>query len=394
MANMTSIEILGHLVGFDTTSRNSNLELIDWVEDYLNSFGVSCERIFNAEKTKANLWASIGLTDSQGYVLSGHTDVVPVDNQDWATDPFILTQSDGKLYGRGSCDMKGFIACCLAAVPQMLEANLVEPIHLAFSFDEEVGCKGIPLLLNKIANRPLVPKICFVGEPTDMNVVLGHKAKRSFEVTVKGFSCHSSLAPLGVNAVEYAARLISHIHGIGQRLRNNGRHDPLYDVAWTTAHTGTITGGTVLNIVPDKCVFRFEFRALPEDDVDGLVAEVKTWARDVLEREMRAVSPDAGISFEWISNFPGLSTNEDNQSVLIAKRLAKRNSHGKVAYGTEAGLFVDIAGIDTVVIGPGSIEQAHKPDEYVKISELDKCDEFLNQLVKYASSSKEVRHVT
>lgn len=382
--SLTSVDILARLVSFDTTSRNSNLPLVAWVEAYLAEHGVASLRIPDETGTKANLFATLGPSDVPGYVLSGHTDVVPVDGQDWSSDPFVLTERDGRYYGRGACDMKGFLAVCLAAVPAMTRADLKRPIHLAFSYDEEVGCLGVRSMIRHLAESPAPPLACFVGEPTEMLPVIGHKAKRSLKVTVTGRACHSSLAPHGVNAVEYAARLVVKIREVGRRLAA-GPTDALYDVPVSTAHVGSIHGGTVLNIVPDRCEFAFEFRALPEADVDALVAEVEAFARAELEPEMRAVAEEAGIAIELTSGFPGLATAEDADVTRLAKRLAGRNDHGKVAYGTEAGLF-QAAGIPTVVIGPASIGEAHKPDEFIAATEIAACERFVAKVIDAASA--------
>jgi len=379
-----TIEILAALVGFDTTSRNSNLPLIAWIENYLDGFGVRCLRIPDATGSKANLWATIGAADAAGYILSGHTDVVPTDGQAWSTDPFRLRKRDGRLYGRGTCDMKGFDACCLAAVPDMLACSLARPIHLAFSYDEEVGCVGVRDLIASIERANVRPSACVVGEPTGMKVVIGHKGKRSFQVVVRGRTCHSSRAPWGVNAVEYAARLITKIRAINDRLAREGARDPLYDVPHTTAHTGVIHGGTALNIVPDTCTFEFEFRSIAADNIDDLADEVMTYGRECLEPEMTAVAPEAGITFELRSGSPGLES-PGIEVVELVKRLADQAGHEKVAFGTEAGLFA-AAGIPSVVIGPGSIDQAHKADEFIAIGELEKCGAFLDRLVEHCQA--------
>ncbi|MEA2930822.1 MAG: acetylornithine deacetylase [Hyphomicrobiales bacterium] len=376
----SSKDILSALVSFDTVSRNSNLDLIAWVEGYLDRLGVKHERIYDETGQKSNLWATLGPADVPGYILSGHTDVVPVDDQDWTDSPFKLTERDGKLYGRGSCDMKGYVACCLAAVPDMLKANLKKPLHLSLSYDEEVGCWGVRGVIAKLPERPARPIACFVGEPTDMDVVIGHKAKRSFKVVVHGRTCHSSLAPLGVNAVEYAARVIAKIRDISDRLAKSGARDDLYDIPFTTGHTGYLHGGTALNIVPDLATFEFEFRTIAADRSSDLVKEVIGYARNVLEPEMKAVAPEAGFDFQDRSEFAGLDTAENAEITLLAKQLSGRNSHSKVAYGTEGGLFSQ-AGIPTVVCGPGNIDQAHKADEFIKITELEKCGAFLDRLI-------------
>jgi acetylornithine deacetylase len=382
MAERKSVEILEALVGFDTTSRNSNLALIAWVENYLDRYGIAHERVFDETGAKANLWSTIGPAAVPGYILSGHTDVVPVDGQSWSADPFRLTARDGRLYGRGSADMKGFLACCLAAVPDMIAHPMARPIHLAFSYDEEVGCVGVRGLIARLEHAPVTPVGCFVGEPTEMNVIIGHKAKRSLRVTVRGQTCHSALAPKGVNAVEYAARLIVKIREIADRLAHDGARDPLYDVPFTTGHTGTVHGGTALNIVPDLCTFEFEFRSIAADSLDALVAEVMAYAQNVIEPDMKSIAPHAGFVFDVKSGFPGLETTPDANLVDLTKRLSGHRDHGKVAFGTEAGLF-DEAGIPSVVIGPGSIEQAHKADEFIALAELAKCDKFIDGLVAH-----------
>ncbi len=379
-----SKDVLAALVGFDTVSWNSNLDLIAWVEGYLDKLGVKHERVYDESGKKSNLWATIGPADVPGYILSGHTDVVPVDDQTWTNDPFRLTERDGRLYGRGSTDMKGFVACCLAAVPDMLAGNLKKPLHLAFSYDEEVGCLGVRGMIAKLPERPAMPLACFVGEPTEMDVVIGHKAKRSFKVAVHGRTCHSSLAPRGVNAVEYAARVVAKIRDVSDRLAKGGARDDLYDVPFSTGHTGYLHGGTALNIVPDQATFEFEFRVIAADKSATLANEVMDYAKTVLEPEMKAVAPEAGIVFEERSEFAGLDTAENAEVTLLAKQLSGRNSHSKVAYGTEGGLFAE-AGVPTVVIGPGSIDQAHKADEFIAISELEKCGAFLGRLIAHCA---------
>ena len=379
-----TIACLDALVSFDTTSRDSNLALIEWVEDYLAAFGVESQRINDDSGLKANLWATIGPAIDGGIILSGHTDVVPVDGQDWDTDPFILTPQDDKLFGRGTCDMKGFLAAVLAKVPELTKAELTRPVHIAMSYDEEVGCLGVRSLISKVVSETPRPSACIVGEPTGMEVVVAHKTKRSLRVTVNGKAAHSSLAPLAVNAVEYAARLVVFIREIGERLKREGPLDPDFDVAHTTAHTGIIHGGTQLNIVPELCSFDFEFRALPAVDVDALVDEVKAYASDVLEPEMRTVAPETSIAFEALSGFPGLETPPDADLIGLVKSLAGKNHHTKVAYGTEAGLFSQ-AEIPTAICGPGHIAQAHKPNEFVAVEQLAACDAFLERLAAACS---------
>jgi acetylornithine deacetylase len=386
MASRRTIEILAQLVAFDTTSRNSNLDLIAWVERFLAGLGFVSERIYDETGHKANLWATIGPGDVPGFILSGHTDVVPVDGQGWTSDPFRLREEGGRLYGRGTCDMKGFLACCLSAAERIQAGSLTRPLHLAFSYDEEVGCVGARGIVERLRGWPARPEACFVGEPTGMGVVIGYKSKRSVRGHVRGFACHSSLAPQGVNAVEYGARLAVEVSRIGARLAAESLQDALYDIPFSTAHVGVLQGGTALNIVPDSCDLLFEFRTVAGVDPDALVAEVQLYARDVLEPAMKAVSPDAGIDLEVYAGFPGLDTAPDAAVVTLAKSLAGRNDHAKVAYGTEAGLFQQIAGVPTVVIGPGAIDQAHKADEWIAVEQLSKCEAFIDRLIERCSA--------
>lgn len=383
-ARSATIDHLRDLIGFDTVSRNANLALIDHVEGYLAALGFRLTRIADPHAPKANLVASIGPTDRAGYVLSGHTDVVPVDNQEWTSDPFTLRSADGRHYGRGTADMKGFLACCLALAPDMAEATLARPLHFAFSYDEEVGCLGVRSLIEELKTWPVRPAGCFIGEPTSMTVVTSHKAKRSLRGIVTGTAAHSSLAPEAVNAVDYAALFLVRLREIGQRLATEGPFDEAFDVPFTTAHVGLIHGGEQLNIVPEHCRFDFEFRALPSVDVDGLVEEVRAYATETLLPEMRAKQAAADFTFEWISSFPGLDTDPGDPIVVLAKRLAGRNDHGKVAYGTEGGLFSVDGGIPTVVCGPGAIAQAHKADEYVEDRQLAACEGFIEGLIAHA----------
>lgn len=384
MPTPSSRDILTQLVAFDTTSRNSNLALIDHVRAFLSAYGIDSRLIMDATGQKANLWATIGPGDQSGVILSGHTDTVPVDDQNWTSDPFALDARDGRLYGRGSCDMKGFLACALAAVPQLVKRDLTRPVHLAFSYDEEVGCVGVIGLLEMLQQENIRPAMCIVGEPTLMEVVIGHKAKRSMRVTVRGHSCHSSLAPQGVNAVDYAARMIVKIQDIGNRLASLGGADADYDIPFSTAHTGTVHGGTALNIVPDSCTFQCEFRVLPSQDADALVQELRDYASRELEPMMQRIAPDAGIDIDLYAQFPGLDTAPDTEIVTLAKRLTGKNGHSKVAFGTEGGRFAQMINVPTIICGPGSIGHAHKPDEYVEMSQLDACDDFLTKIADWA----------
>ncbi len=373
--------ILAKLVGFDTVSDKSNLALIDHVEAYLASHGVGAQRIMDPTGQKAALWVTIGPADKPGVVLSGHTDVVPVTGQSWSHDPFTLVERDGKLYGRGAVDMKGFVATCLAMVPEMVRAKLAAPIHLAISYDEEVGCVGVRPLLDEINKLKVKPLACFVGEPSLMQVAIGHKGKHALRALVRGEAVHSSLAPQGVNAVEYAADLIAEIRRRARQIAAGGARDTLYDVPFTTLLSSVVQGGTALNIVPDACELQFEARGLgvheSKEVTDGIVA----WVRAELEPVMRQDHPDCGVDFEEIVDYPALDLAVSHPLVTFAKTLAGRNSHIKVSYGTEAGLFVAMADIPAIVIGPGAIAQAHKPDEFIEIAELERCAEMIERLI-------------
>ena len=381
MPALTSRDILADLVAFDTTTRNSNLDLIAYIEAYLSGFGVRSRRIFNDLGDKASLWATIGPEGDGGLILNGHTDCVPVDGQQWTSPPFTLTERDGCLYGRGSCDMKGFVACVLAAVPRMLAEPLARPIHLAFSHDEEIGCVGVHGMLAEIASGGPRAEACIVGEPTSMQTVIGHKGGRAYRCHIEGLSMHSSLAPLGVNAIEYAAALIGFIRSEADMLAGKAR-DEDFDLSHSTISVGMIEGGTAINIVPDRCSFVFEFRNLIEIDQEGIFRDIHDYATGTLLPRMRAVHPEAEIRFEPIYAYPAHAIPADHPFVTRIKALLGRNGHSKVAYGAEAGLFLSKLGLPTVLCGPGSIVQAHKPDEYVEIAQIDACDAFLERVIE------------
>jgi acetylornithine deacetylase len=373
--------ILAELVGFDTVSDKSNLALIDYVEAYLATHDVSAQRIMDPTGQKAALWVTIGPADKPGIVLSGHTDVVPVTGQSWSHDPFALVERDGRLYGRGAVDMKGFVATCLALVPEMTRAKLTAPIHLAISYDEEVGCIGVRPLLSEVNKLQVKPLACFVGEPSLMQVAIGHKGKHALRAIIRGEAVHSSLAPQGVNAVEYAADLIAEIRRRARQIAAGGARDTLYDVPFTTLLSSVVQGGTALNIVPDRCELQFEARGLGVQESKQVTDGIVAWVRAELEPAMRQGHPDCGVDFEEIVDYPALDLADSHPLVTFAKTLAGRNSHVKVSYGTEAGLFVAMADIPSVVIGPGAIAQAHKPDEYIEISELERCAEMIERLI-------------
>lgn len=379
---LTSRNLLEHLVAFDTTSRESNLALIDFCWRYLSGLGVTCELMHNAERSKANLYARLGPAGSGGVMLSGHSDVVPVDGQTWTVPPFALTERDGKLYGRGTADMKGFLACMLAAVPHFLAQPLRQPLHLAISYDEEVGCLGVRSLVEALAQRSDRPAICLIGEPTELRPVLGHKGKLAMRCEVQGAACHSAYAPQGVNAIEYAAKLIQRLTVIGERLAAPERQDARFDPPFTTVQTGVIHGGRALNIVPDACSFDFEVRTLPQEDAQQVAEELVAYAQQTLEPQMRAVQPASAIRFSPLSAYPGLDTAAHSAAAQLIARLSGSDSFGTVAFGTEGGLFA-AAGIPCVVCGPGSMEQGHKPDEFITLAQLDACDSLLCRLATW-----------
>lgn len=386
MALPDSTALLAELVSFDTTSRESNLALVDHVGRYLAGLGVASELVRSPDGRKANLWATIGPADRPGVVLSGHTDVVPVDGQDWSSDPFRLDARAGRLHGRGASDMKGFLASALAAVPRMQDAHLRRPVHLALSYDEEIGCIGVRGLIDALRDRPVRPALCVVGEPTGMQVIVGHKGGRSYRCAVRGAEAHSSLAPRAVNAIEHAAELIAFIARLGREMAETGPRDEAYDIVHSTISTGLIQGGTAINIVPGDCAFTFEYRTLPEDDADRIFARIEGFARDQVEPRMRAVDPQAGIGFEPVYEYPPLAIDPAHPGVALVKAAVGRNDDAKIAFGTEGGLFQRDLGIPTLVCGPGSIVQAHKPDEYVEAEQMVRCDAFLARLVERAES--------
>ncbi|QHF44133.1 acetylornithine deacetylase [Pseudomonas sp. S35] len=376
----SSRKLLRTLVGFDTTSRESNLQLIEFVRDYLAEFGVASELVFNAERSKANLFASVGPVQVPGIVLSGHTDVVPVDGQLWTVPPFALTERDGKLFGRGTADMKGYIACVLTLVPALVEAPLRMPVHIALSYDEEVGCLGVRSLLTLLEDRPVEPLLCIIGEPTELKPVLGHKGKLAMRCDVQGEACHSAYAPYGVNAIEQAAELIGELGRIGQRLRQT--QDARFDPPFSTVQTGVISGGKALNIVPADCRFDFEVRALPAQDPGAVADELKAYAEQHVLPRMRAVSAQSAIRFTELSAYPGLVTDERSQAAELIAAFCGSRAFGTVAFGTEGGLF-DAVGIPTVVCGPGSMDQGHKPDEFVELEQLAGCDAMLRRMLDW-----------
>lgn len=369
------------LIAHPSVSMTPNMALIEDVKAFLDGLGYETLVVRDESNTKANLYATIGPAVNGGVILSGHSDVVPTEGQNWASDPYEIDMRDGKLFGRGSCDMKGFLACLLAKAETFRNADLRVPIHLAFTYDEEVGCLGVPSLVEAINNLPHKPAMCIVGEPTEMKVITQHKGKYSARAHFTGRSGHSSLPGEGVNAVEFASEFVVFLRKLGRKCRDEGPHDDEFTPNHTTFHTGVIKGGTQLNIIPQNCFVDFEFRNLPNDDRDALKAQIFEYLDTVLIPEMRATYNDVGVEIEVISDMPGLATGDDEEVTKLVMALTGANTTGKVSFGTEAGVFSAMGDIPTVVCGPGNIEQAHKPDEFIELDQLGRCEVFLDKLL-------------
>jgi acetylornithine deacetylase len=386
--DLVSLDLIRTLVAFDTTSRDSNLALIEWVRAYLAGHGVDSTPTFDDDRRKANLFATIPARDGNathgGIVLSGHTDVVPVDGQPWDTDPFTVTLKDDRLYGRGVTDMKSFSAVGLPFVPEFLREGLSRPVHFALSYDEEVGCIGVRRLIADLVARGITPAGCIVGEPTGMELVVAHKGKKSWRCRVRGFEAHSSLTPLGVNAVQIACEIVAYIAQRARDFRDGGGKDDAYDVPYTTVHVGTIHGGTALNIVPRDCAFDFEIRHLPFDDPDRFFADVKAFAQRFVP-DMQAVHADTWIEFDAMSTLPGFDTHDGSTITALGHACNGTDAVGKVSFGTEASLFHN-ANIPTIICGPGHIAQAHQPNEWVTLDQVAQCEAFMRRLVEHVKA--------
>ena len=373
-----SLELARTLVRMDTVSANSNLALIHFIRDELQKLGVGSRLTFNAQKTKANLFATLGEGKSSGVILSGHTDTVPWDGQDWSADPLSPEVRDGKLFGRGSADMKSFIAIALAHAPVFLESRSPLAVHLAFSYDEEVGCFGVKELIADMRGAGVNPLACIVGEPTSMVPAIAHKGVYRYRCCVRGKEAHSSLTPRSVNAIEMAAKLVGKVRAMADGFeRGEPRYDG-FDVPFSTASVGQFHGGIADNVVPRDAEFRYEFRELPTSDAAAMQAEVVAYARS-LEPAMKKVAPEAGFRFETICEIPSFLGSAQDRITRLAQRLSGEQGTALVAFGTEAGIFKN-SGIPTVVCGPGSIEQAHQPDEYVSLAQLARCEAFMRGL--------------
>ncbi len=387
-ANKTLSEtILAELIGFDTTSHFSNTALIDYIEQRLATVGIACRHTWNDEHTKANLWATIGPDIPGGLVLSGHTDVVPVEGQLWASDPFVLDRRDGKLYGRGTADMKGFIACALAFAENFSQRNLAVPIHFAFTYDEEVGCLGVHGLLQDVIEQLPKPNAVIVGEPTSMKIIGGSKGGRSYRTRITGVDGHSSLPDLGANAILAASRIIQKLSELEQRLKEAADPDNGFVPPYSSLDLGTIHGGTASNIIPAHCEFAWGFRGLPGEDMQAIEDEILSFIdREVLPG-LKAVSVNTGVETIKTSDVAALMPDEQSSAEQLVRHLTQLNQSGRVSYATEAGAF-QAAGIPGVIFGPGSIEQAHLPDEYLSVEQLHACCDFMSQLGDWAETGR------
>lgn len=376
--------MIERLIAFQTVSRDSNMGLIEWVRDYLHGHGAKTRLTHDATGKKANLFATLGDSAKPGLVLSGHTDVVPVDGQIWDTDPFALTERDGKLFARGSADMKGFIGIALAQAPKFVAAlnssRLDAPLHYALSYDEEVGCLGVRGLIRDLEESGIRPAGCVVGEPTSMQPIIAHKGTHRFRCAVHGREAHSSYVTHGVNAIEYAARLVVYIRQVADRLAQIEKRDYGFTVPYSTLSTGLIRGGIAANVVPKDCEFHFDLRTLPQASPDALYQEIRTYA-EALAHEMQAVDPQSGIDLVWASQTVGLAASETDAIVRWAMQLSGNSTVGKVSYGTEAGLFQKM-GVPTVICGPGDIAEAHRPNEFVTLEQLAQCEAFMNRILE------------
>jgi acetylornithine deacetylase len=376
---ISTTDMLARLVAFDTTSRNSNLALIDFIRGYLDAHGVSYRITHDPTGQKANIHAILGPSAPGGIALSGHVDTVPVDGQAWTADPFALRAVDGRLIGRGSTDMKGFVAAALAAVPDFLAIPLARPLHLFITYDEEVSMDGARRLIADLGESGLRPELCIVGEPTSMQPVLAHKGRLALRVSVRGLPGHSSEPARGVNAIQAAAEAVAWVAADARRREREGPFAEGFDPPITTAHVGTFEGGTILNIIPEHAAFVMEWRTIPGDDFFAEMERLRAFVAREIEPAMHRVAPQTGFAFDVMNWIPGMALPADHELTRLVTALTGANATGRVSYGTEGGLF-ERAGIATIVCGPGAIAQAHQPDEWIAQSELDACDRFLRRL--------------
>ncbi len=382
--NINARDMIARLCAFDTVSRNSNLPLIDFVEDYLKAWGARTQRVPNTDGTKTNLYAAIGPDTPGGVVLSGHTDVVPVDDQPWSSDPFTVEERDGRLYGRGTADMKSFSAIALSKVPQMVAAGLKHPILFALSYDEEIGCLGAPSMISEMAEHLPSPRAVLVGEPTDMKVVTAHKGVTAFTTEVTGYEAHSSQMNRGISAVMLGARLISWLEDEMGRLALTAPEDSRFDPPYSTIHVGTVQGGTAMNIISRQCRFQWDIRNIPEDDPYGVRLRFEAEATRLIRairQEKPAIAQHCRIETTQLCDVPALRPEIDGEAEALARAITGRNDTYAVSYGAEAGQF-QRAGFSTVICGPGSIDQAHQPDEFIALSQIAVCETFIDKLIQ------------
>ncbi len=382
---VTTTDMLARLVAFDTTSRNSNLDLIAFVRAFLDANGVTYRLSTDPTAQKANIHAIIGPAVAGGIALSGHVDVVPVDGQAWSSDPFVLRAEGGRLYGRGSADMKGFVASCLAAVPMLQARTLRRPVHLFITYDEETDMGGARRLIADIADSRLCPAMCIVGEPSLMQPILAHKGRLALRVTARGMAGHSSEPGKGVNAIHAAAEAIAYVAAEQRRFAAEGPFVAGFDPPHTTPHVGTVSGGSILNIIPEHASFVMEWRCVPGDNPQAEVESLRRYVTTHIEPAMKAVDPAAGFTLDVIDDIPGMALDGDHELATLTRRLAGFNSAGKVSYGTEGGLYQG-AGIPTIVCGPGDIAQAHKADEFIEAAQLNACDAFIRRLADHLTT--------
>ncbi|WP_299933847.1 acetylornithine deacetylase [uncultured Pelagimonas sp.] len=374
-----TIDILGDLIAFPTVSADSNLAMIDYVASHLEECGAAVHLLRDPSGSKANLFATLGPQKDGGIVLSGHSDVVPVTDQDWSFDPFQMTKRDGRLYGRGSCDMKGFIAAVIAMAPTFAQAVQDRPLHFAFTYDEEVGCIGAGHLAQSLGDIGITPSVAIIGEPTEMRIIEGHKGCYEYTTKFQGLEGHGSAPDLGVNAVEYATRYVAFLLDLKDQLRTMAQPDSPFDPPWTTVNVGALTGGTVHNVIAPKAQVNWEMRPVQKRDADFVKSRLQDYCREVLLPKMQAVFPEASIQTEVVGEVDGLVPTLENEARQIVASLTGQNDAGVVPFGTEAGIFQNI-GMDVVICGPGSIEQAHKADEYIAVDQLEQCLGMLKNL--------------
>ncbi len=375
-----TVDLLTELINMPTISADSNLDLIEYVGKVLQPLDADIELTYDEEANKANLFATLGPRIEGGIVLSGHTDVVPVEGQPWTVDPFDAITSRGRIYGRGACDMKGFIACVLAMAPAFYRADLKRPVHFAFSFDEETGCLGAPLMLGRLKELGIRPSVCIIGEPTNMGVIEGHKGCYEYTTLFTGLEGHGAMPDRGVNAVEYAVRFISRLMEVAEELKERAPAKSAFEPPWTTIQTGRISGGIARNIIPRRCEVEWEMRPVNESDVRYALDRIHHFTNDCLAKEMQATCVDANVVTHVIGEVCGFEPVPYSEALRIARELTGNSDLSVVSFGTEAGLFQQL-GISTVVCGPGSIDQAHKPDEYVSIDQLQQCLDMIGALI-------------